>query len=627
TEIATGELTATLEPEYSYYYIRVTQADGDLAVTAPVWVGESISVGIDTVESETEQPVLQKPVKLTTTLFNNEDAAVTVKSLTYTTDGSKVLGADTKGYTIPANGTVPVSFEFTPDVAKRMTITVTAVIQVNGADLTYTKDITLSVRESEGALPVTDIAKVQAQTEKGFEYAIEGVVTSNASGYDKDTAFFDCVYVQDATAGICCFPVSGNYKIGDKVHVEGYTDFYQGEAELQVTAIEVLSENNPVTPTETTAAKVNDGSVLGSLITLKGTLESYELVNGLIQTILVKDQAGDVARVFIDGYITTDKEVENFAEGCTVTVTGLASYDDTFNAPEGPFPRIRIRDRADVVIGHSLTAVAEIPATCEEPGVKAHWKCEVCGKLFSDAEGKTALSEPETIAALGHDWDEGQIAKAPTFTAEGEMTYTCKHDPSHTKTEPIAKQTHCDGGDDCPSIQFTDVDRSADSWYHEPVDWAFVEGITTGKTTSLFAPNDDCTREQVVTFLWRAAGSPEPTTTDCPFTDVKADAYSYQAILWAVENKITNGTAADKFSPADTCTREQIVTFLYRFEKEPAITGAENPFTDVKEGYSYNAILWAAESGVTTGRTATTFAPKDTCTRAEVVTFLYRDLA
>ena len=183
----------------------------------------------------------------------------------------------------------------------------------------------------------------------------------------------------------------------------------------------------------------------------------------------------------------------------------------------------------------------------------------------------------------------------------------------------------CDGGDNCPSKQLTDVDRGPDSWYHEAVDWAFVEGVTTGKTSSLFGPDDPCTREQVVTFLWRAAGEPKPETTENPFKDVK-EGFSYDAILWAVENEITNGTSKDTFSPTDTCTREQIVTFLWRFENKPAPTLKESPFSDVTGGYSFDAILWAVENGITTGVTATTFVPKGTCTRAQVVTFLFRDI-
>ena len=140
--------------------------------------------------------------------------------------------------------------------------------------------------------------------------------------------------------------MAGNYKIGDKVRITGTTSSYQGERQIAATSIELISEGNTVEPTVITAEQLNDGSVLGSLITLSGTVESFELANGLVQTIMVKDENGNVGRVFIDGYITTGYDVENLAVGCAITVTGLASYDNSF---DGPAPRIRVRDRKDVV--------------------------------------------------------------------------------------------------------------------------------------------------------------------------------------------------------------------------------------------------------------------------------------
>ena len=234
-------------------------------------------------------------------------------------------------------------------------------IEYDGKEVTSTAKVELDVldKEAEGKItPIADVIKASDPEDTGYIFTIEGTLTSNASGYDKDTAFFDCVYVQDESAGICIFPVSGDYKVGDKVRVYGYTDFYQGEPELQVQTIEVIGSDT-VAPTEVTAAQINDRSVEGSLVTLKGTVESFEEANGLIQTIMVKDAKGDVARVFIDGYITTGREVENCAVGAEITVTGLASYDDTFNAPDGPFPRIRVRDRADVVCNTTATVTVE----------------------------------------------------------------------------------------------------------------------------------------------------------------------------------------------------------------------------------------------------------------------------
>ena len=720
-ELATGALSVELDPDYSYYYIRVTEGDGDLAVTAPVWVGESLKLGISSLDCGTSTPVTGEELTLTATLFNSEAADATVKSITYTTSGSVVLGTDTTGYTVPASGTLAVDFKYTPDVAKVMTVTATVVMEQNGKEYTFSKDIELDILNADslvyigidashhneyvagnykdsmgnfgalaasysartvqlntsedllaacanpkfqmliltapsrrdgtalrnpydtytdaeieaitefnskggtvvlcgwgdyyesyaefpaedhmaaqqnkilaalgsslrisddetkddtwnggqaqrlylssynfesfllngveydaenphnnlytelysqyggasiyteggtipatvtpvvygfdttyssdddgdnygglGSIPkynfdgaerlmvmaaeqlegkglivvsgaaflsnfevqatvsdngseknysnykicenllkrinpvtVTDIATVRAQTETGYKYTIEGIVTSNASGYDKDTAFFDCIYVQDATGGICCFPVAGNFKLGDRVRITGTTDFYQGEPELQVSSIELIDEDNEVTPTEVTAAEVNDRSAEGKLVTLKGVVVSFEKANDLVQTIMVRDAAGNVARVFIDGYITTSTEVENLALGAEVTVTGLASYDDTFNAPEGPFPRIRIRNRADVVCGavvehvHDYTWTVTKEATCTEDGLKTG----VC-----PADGDTVT---EVIPATGHTFSEWTVTTAATCTKDGVESRGCVCGAIETRT-------------------------------------------------------------------------------------------------------------------------------------------------------------------------------------------------
>mgnify|MGYP000807383384 FL=1 len=175
-----------------------------------------------------------------------------------------------------------------------------------------------------------------------------------------------------------------------------------------------------------------------------------------------------------------------------------------------------------------------------------------------------------------------------------------------------------------PSV-FTDVKEGA--YYVDAVNWAVDKKVTSGKTETTFAPNDSCTRAQAVTFLWRAAGSPEPTASEMTFTNVKADSYYYKAVLWAVENKITSGMSDTLFAPDATCSRSQIVTFLYRMQNSPE-SKAENPFTDVKaDAYYANAVLWAVENGVTTGASATTFDPAGDCTRGQIVTFLYRCLS
>ena len=172
---------------------------------------------------------------------------------------------------------------------------------------------------------------------------------------------------------------------------------------------------------------------------------------------------------------------------------------------------------------------------------------------------------------------------------------------------------------------FVDVDEEA--YYADPVLWAVANNITSGTSAVTFSPDAVCTRAQVVTFLWRAAGCPAPLTTEMPFVDVEAGAYYAAAVQWAVENNITAGTSATTFDPNGKCTRGQIVTFLWRAQGNPA-AAAVNNFVDVEDGAYYNApVLWAVANGITNGTSTTTFSPAADCTRAQVVTFIYRCMA
>ena len=168
------------------------------------------------------------------------------------------------------------------------------------------------------------------------------------------------------------------------------------------------------------------------------------------------------------------------------------------------------------------------------------------------------------------------------------------------------------------------VDVATGSYYEDAVDWAVENGITKGTDDIHFSPDGICTRAQAVTFLWRTAGSPKPETRAMPFTDVPVGSYYYDAVLWAVENGITKGTSDTTFSPNMTCSRAQIVAFLWRSEKSPA-AGTANPFADVKStAYYADAVLWAVKENITKGTTNTTFSPDADCTRAQIVTFLWR---
>lgn len=170
------------------------------------------------------------------------------------------------------------------------------------------------------------------------------------------------------------------------------------------------------------------------------------------------------------------------------------------------------------------------------------------------------------------------------------------------------------------------LDVPGNRYYTQPVIWAVENGITYGTSDTTFSPELGCTRGQIVSFLYRAAGSPVVSGNNNPFTDVKSTDYYYDAVQWAVNNGITFGTSESTFSPKQNCTRAQVVSLLWRYEHSPAASSSI-AFTDVSpDAYYYQAVRWAVESGVTSGTSDTTFSPKDTCTRAQIVSFLYRDL-
>ena len=288
-----------------------------------------------------------------------------------------------------------------------------------------------------------------------------------------------------------------------------------------------------------------------------------------------------------------------------------------------------------------------VPATCEHGGYTLH-VCECSDQYKSDfteplphtygewtlvsAPSCTAAglemractecgaAESHTNAALGHKWDDGVVTTEPTAKDEGEKTFTCTV-CGETRTEAISATGEPEQPEK-PAQSFRDV--PADAYYADAVAWAVEQAVTNGTSADTFSPEDTCTRAQVVTFLWRAADKPEPTTQHNPFTDVQADAYYYKAVLWAVEKNITRGVSATQFDPNGKCTRAQVVTFQHRAAGEPTVT-ANNPFKDVLSGdYFYDAVLWAVSKNITKGTSATTFSPNDSCTRAQVVTFLYR---
>ena len=255
---------------------------------------------------------------------------------------------------------------------------------------------------------------------------------------------------------------------------------------------------------------------------------------------------------------------------------------------------------------HSYTETVVEP-TCQYQGYN-RYACS-CGSVF--AAGYVD-SDGQHVPAGGY-----EVTIEPDFGKTGEKWFTCR-DCGQPIVEDLA---------DLNTITTEFGDVASGKFYYEPVLWAYSRGVTTGTADGVFSPDKTCTRGQVVTFLWRAMGEPEPASSNNPFTDVKAGAYYYKAVLWAVENGITNGMSATTFEPNGSCTRGQVVTFLNRTAGNPSASSGKSQFTDVKDSaFYYGSMLWAVENGITNGMTATTFDPGKACSRGQIVTFLHRYL-
>ena len=254
-------------------------------------------------------------------------------------------------------------------------------------------------------------------------------------------------------------------------------------------------------------------------------------------------------------------------------------------------------------------------------------ECKVCayqkwttrGTWYVEYDAPETLGLPEQTVIYGIHDAEKENAEMMMETVEAQWDIILY---GYRYAENYAKEF---GYTFCPLGSFSDV--PAGKWYEIPVAWAYANGITSGTGDGKFSPNQACTREQIVTFIWKAYGAPEAAGTDMPFTDVNLEKYYAPAVLWAYhhEPQITGGMNDTTFGVGKPCTRAQVVTFLYAAAGKPEPETTYNPFKDVKRtDYFYKAVLWAVENGITSGTTPTTFSPKQTCTRAQVVTFLYQ---
>jgi len=391
----------------------------------------------------------------------------------------------------------------------------------------------------------------------------------------------------------------------------------------------------------------NDSGATSTLVTA---------VSGNGEPVSINGQAlstGGSAAVAIPNSGTTDIVVEIGTKTYTLTILrnsgtggGATSYTLTFDTNGGSAIAPITQD-----YGTAITAPADptktgytfagwtpaIPATmpAENMTIKAQWRYNGGG-----SSGYSYYTIKTTAGAGGSISPTGSVSvregRDQTFTITPDKGYAVSNVKIDGKSIGAVKSYTFENVRRTHTIEVifmkangnpqtgVFVDVATGSYYEDAVDWAVGNGITQGTDATHFSPDGICTRAQAVTFLWRAAGSPKPETRTMPFTDVPAGSYYYDAVLWAVENDITKGTSDTTFSPNMTCTRAQIVAFLWRSEKSPA-AGTANPFADVKSAAYYaDAVLWAVKENITKGTTNTTFSPDADCTRAQIVTFLWR---
>ena len=346
---------------------------------------------------------------------------------------------------------------------------------------------------------------------------------------------------------------------------------------------------------------------------------------GCGETKFVKDSAPTEysVKVSTDGNGTAMADKTSAAAGTVVTLTATPKSGYTFKQWQVITGGVTIKDsKFTMPVGN-----VEVKAIFEKDATPPPAPTEYSVKVSTDGNG-TAMADKTSAAAgtvvtltatpkSGYHFKQWQVVTGGVTIKDNKFTMPAGNVEIKAIFEKNATPPPA------PTVNpFVDV--PAGSFYYDAVLWAVEKGVTTGTSATTFEPDGSCTRAQAVTFLWRVAGCPAPKSAAMPFTDVKAGSFYYDAVLWAVENGITKGTSETTFEPEGICTRAQIVTLIWRAQKSPA-AGTDNPFNDVKAGSFYEtAVLWAVKAGVTKGTSAVTFEPEGICTRAQIVTLIWR---
>ena len=409
-----------------------------------------------------------------------------------------------------------------------------------------------------------------------------------------------------------------------------------GEPTTEYTSSSNIALGDGTTKVRAIAVKTSDATKKSEIVEATFTKRTGDAVTAVTLSLDARDRTlkvGDTSELTA----TVKHEGTKIKDG-SVTVTWASDNTDVATVENGKITALAVgkaritaavvengvtySDFCDVIVEARPSSSHHSSSSTTYYDVNA----AVSGEGGSVAASTKRASKGTTVTVTATAASGYQVAQVSAVDKDGKtVSLTDKGDGVYTFVMPASKVdvTAHFAQVQKPEEKDPYGDVSKDSYYYDAVKWAAETGVTTGVGDGLFAPEWVCTRGQIVTFLWRASGSPAPKATELPFTDVAADAYYAQAVLWAVENGITNGTSETTFSPDQTCTRAHAVAFLYRMSGSPAAAGST--FSDVAaDAYYRAAVAWAVEKGITNGTSGTTFSPDDTCTRGQIVTFLYR---
>ncbi len=482
---------------------------------------------------------------------------------------------------------------------------------------------------------VSKIADVRANNTAGTVFTVEGTVTA---GNIEPNAFYDTIYIQDATGGINIYPVAttdGTFQVGQKMRVTGSWDQYQGDTELRCIRIERIdAEVNPIQPAELSIDQAGDYAANGGrLAKVSGTVQSVIKEGEAISSVTLTDGTNDF-RLLFNNYIgysdESSPDITTFVEeGAEISAVGVIYRD-----PEGVC--LRVRDLSEVERVEDEPSEPENPAVPEDPDVPVnpnpsyaitveqpdHGTVTVTPNRATQGAAVTITATPDRGYQVNAVTVTDRFGDAVQVTENADGTYTFTMPNGQVTITATFVETEAPVGE-----PFLDVNEG--DWFYDAVAYAYENGLMDGVGGNRFAPNSATTRAQLVTILYRLEGQPA-VSGDLPFTDVEAGTWYTNAVVWAAQNGIVNGVGDDTFAPGNDLTREQLVTILYRYAESKGYDVSASadlagyPDGEEIQAYAREAMAWAVAENIIQGMEDDTLKPAGNASRAQIATILMR---